>query len=58
MQSIKGPLPFKQGIRDPFPSSPHELLELSAHPFVTLVQLQYQTDGRRAITSKKGAELG
>ncbi len=56
--AIKGPLPFRQGVRDPFPPSPHELLELSAHPFVTPVHLQYQTAGRRAITSKEGPEPG
>jgi hypothetical protein len=34
-----------------FPTSPRELLELSAHPIVTSVHLQYQIAGRMAITS-------
>jgi hypothetical protein len=46
-----------KGVRDPFPP-PHELLDLSANPFVTPVHLQYQTAGHRAITSKEGLELG
>jgi hypothetical protein len=41
-----------------FPLSQHELLELSAHPIVTSVHLQYQIAGRRAISSKEGPELG
>jgi hypothetical protein len=41
-----------------FPLSPRELLELSTHPIVTHVHLQYQAVGRRAITSKEGPELG
>jgi hypothetical protein len=48
---IKGLLPFRQGIQGPFLASPCELLELSAHPFVTHVHLQYEIIGRRAITS-------
>jgi hypothetical protein len=48
----KSPLPFKQGVPDPFPPSPRELPELSAHPFVTPVHLQYQAAGCMAITSK------
>jgi hypothetical protein len=55
-QPIKGPLPFWQGARDPFAPSPRELLELSAHPFVTPIHLQYQTVGRRVIISKEGPE--
>jgi hypothetical protein len=55
---MKGPLPFWQEVRDPFPTSPCELLELYAHSFVTPVHLQYQTTGRRAITSKEGPKLG
>jgi hypothetical protein len=39
-----------------FPSSPYELLELSAHPIVTSVHLQYQNAERRAITSKEAPE--
>jgi hypothetical protein len=39
-----------------FPPSPHELLELSAHPIVTSIHLQYQTARRSAITSKEGPE--
>jgi hypothetical protein len=38
--------------------SPCELLELSAHPIVTSVHLQYQTTECRAITSKEGPEPG
>jgi hypothetical protein len=56
MRAIKGPLPFRQGVRDPFPPSPHEVLKLSAHPFVTPVHLQYQAAGHRAITSKERLE--
>jgi hypothetical protein len=41
-----------------FSPSLNELLKLSAHPIVTVVHLQYQTVGRRAITSKKGPEPG
>jgi hypothetical protein len=51
-------LPFRQGVRDPFPPSPRELLELSGHPFVTHVHLQYLTARRRAITSKKEPKPG
>jgi hypothetical protein len=40
----------------PFAPSPRELLELSAHPIVTSIHLQYQTDGHRAISSKEGPE--
>jgi hypothetical protein len=58
MRPIKGPLSFRQGVRDPFPTSPHKLLELSAQPFVTPVHLQYQAIGRRVITSTEGPELG
>jgi hypothetical protein len=47
-----------QGVRDPFPPSPRELLELSTEPIVTPVHLQYQATGHRAITSKEGPELG
>jgi hypothetical protein len=47
-----------QEVRDHFPLSPRELLELPAHTIVTTVHLQYQTAGRRAITSKEGPELG
>jgi hypothetical protein len=53
---IKGPLPFRQGVRDLFPPSPRELLELPVHPFVRHVHLQYQAAGRRAITSKEVPE--
>jgi hypothetical protein len=41
-----------------FPPSHSELLELSAHPIVTNVHIQYQTAGRRAITSEEGPEPG
>jgi hypothetical protein len=41
-----------------FLPSPHELIELSSHPIVTYVHLQYQTAGRRAITSEEEPELG
>jgi hypothetical protein len=40
------------------PPSPQELLELSTHPFVTHVHLQYQTAERRAITFKEESEPG
>jgi hypothetical protein len=39
-----------------FPPSPRELFELSTHPIVNFVHLQYQTAGCRAITSKEGLE--
>jgi hypothetical protein len=39
-----------------FPPSLRELLELSTHPIVTTVHLQYQTTARRDITSKEGSE--
>jgi hypothetical protein len=45
-----------QEAQDLFLPSPHELLELSAHPFVTLVHLQYQTARHMAITSKERLE--
>jgi hypothetical protein len=38
-----------------FPPSPLELLDLSTHPIVTSIHLQYQTTVHRAITSKEGA---
>jgi hypothetical protein len=41
-----------------FPPSPRELLELSTHPIITFVHLQYQTAGRRTITSEEGPEPG
>jgi hypothetical protein len=41
-----------------FLPSPHELLELSAHPIVISVHVQYQTAERRAITSEDGPEPG
>jgi hypothetical protein len=34
--------------------SPRELLELSAHPIVTSIHLQYQTTGCSAITFEEG----
>jgi hypothetical protein len=40
------------------PPSLRELLELSVHPIVTIVHLQYQTTGCMTITSKEGPELG
>jgi hypothetical protein len=45
-------------MRSIFPLSPRELLELSAHPFVTPIHLQYQTTGCRAIISEEGPEPG
>jgi hypothetical protein len=53
---VKGLLPFRQEARDHFPLSPRELLELSAHPIITTVHLQYQITGCRAITFKEGPE--
>jgi hypothetical protein len=41
-----------------FLPSPRELLELSAHRIVTSIHLQYQTTGRKAITSKDRLEPG
>jgi hypothetical protein len=41
-----------------FPPSLRELLKLFAHSIVTTVHLQYQTAGRRAITSKEAPEQG
>jgi hypothetical protein len=37
-----------------FLPSPRKLLMLSTHPIVIFVHLQYQTAGRRTITSKQG----
>jgi hypothetical protein len=37
---------------------PCELLELSTHPIVTYVHLQYQITGHMAITYKEGPEPG
>jgi hypothetical protein len=54
----KGSLPLRKGVRDPIPPSPCKLVELSAHPFVTPLHLQYQAIRRRAIISKEGPELG
>jgi hypothetical protein len=51
-------LPFRQGVRDPFPPLPRELLELSGHPFVTPIHLQYLTARRSAITSKEEPKPG
>jgi hypothetical protein len=34
------------------------LLELFAHPIVTIVHFQYQATSRRAITFKEGSEPG
>jgi hypothetical protein len=52
--SINAPYPSGRGYEIYFPFSPYELLELSAHPFVTPVHLQSQTNGRRAITFEEG----
>jgi hypothetical protein len=41
-----------------FSPAPRELLELSAHPIVTFVHLQYQTTRYRAITFREGPEPG
>jgi hypothetical protein len=51
VQSLRTDPTLQAGARDPFPPSRHELLELSAHTFVTHVHLQYQTAGRRANIS-------
>jgi hypothetical protein len=40
------------------PTGHVNLLELYAHPNVTIVHLQYQTARHRAITSKEGLEPG
>jgi hypothetical protein len=45
------------GTRSFLPSL-HELLELSAHPIITTIHLQYQIAGRRAITLKEGPNSG
>jgi hypothetical protein len=54
----KGPPTLQAGGARSFPPSPHELLELFAHPIVTSVHLQYQTAACRAITSEEGTEPG
>jgi hypothetical protein len=54
----KKPPTLQAGDTRSFHPSLHELLELSAHPIVTTVHLQYQNAGRRAITSKEGPEPG
>jgi hypothetical protein len=43
-------------VRDHFSLSPHEFFELSTHPIITTVHLEYQTTERRAINSKEGFE--
>jgi hypothetical protein len=52
----KRPPTLQAGVRDSFPLSPRELLELSAHLFVTPVHLQYEAAEYKAITSKEGPE--
>jgi hypothetical protein len=54
----KRPPTLQAGGTRSFPPSPRELLELSAHPIVTSIHLQYQTTEHRAITSKEGPEPG
>jgi hypothetical protein len=54
----KRPPTLQPGGMRSFPPSPCELLELSAHPIVTSIYLQYQTIERMAITSKEGHESG
>jgi hypothetical protein len=54
----KRPPTHQAGGMRSFPPSLHKLLELSAHPIVTTIQLQYQTAGCRDITSMEGPEPG
>jgi hypothetical protein len=54
----KSPLPFRQGIRDHSPLHFVNFLSSLLTPIVTIVHLQYETTGRRAITSKEGAKPG
>jgi hypothetical protein len=54
----KRPPTLQAGSTKLFSPSPRELLELSAHPIVTSIHLQYQSAERRAITSKEGSEPG
>jgi hypothetical protein len=52
----KRPPTLQAGGTRSFPPSLRELLELSAHPIVISVHLQYQAAGCRAINSKEGHE--
>jgi hypothetical protein len=56
--AYKRPSSLEIGRTRSFPPSLRELLEVSAHPIVSTIHLQYQTAGRRAITSKEGPEPG
>jgi hypothetical protein len=47
---------LQAAVRDHFPLSPHEFFELSTHPIITTVHLEYQTTECRAITSKEDLE--
>jgi hypothetical protein len=54
----KRPPTLQAGSTELFSPSPREFLELSVQPIVTSIHLQYQSAGRRAITSKEGSEPG
>jgi hypothetical protein len=54
--AYKSPPTLQAGGMRSFPPSLRELLELSAHPIVTTIHIQYQTAGRSVITSKEGPE--
>jgi hypothetical protein len=58
MTVYKRPSTLEAGVTRSFPPSPRELLELSAHPIVTFVHLQYQTARRRAFTYEEGPKPG
>jgi hypothetical protein len=58
MTIYKRPPTLPTGGTRSFPSSQRELLELSVHPIVTSIHLQYQTAGCRAITSEERPEPG
>jgi hypothetical protein len=51
MSSLKGPPTLQARGQDHSLPSPCELLELPAQPILNSIHLQYQTAGRRAITS-------
>jgi hypothetical protein len=54
----KRPPTLQVGGTRSFAPSLRKLLEVSTHPIITIVHIQYQITGRRAITSNAGPEIG
>jgi hypothetical protein len=50
----KSPLPFRKVAQEDLPLHLVNFLSALLTPIVTTVHLQYQTAGRRAITTKEG----